>query len=49
MVYEDKDETYYVGVSKTKSRAYIMIQSSQTMATEYSYVRADQPDRNSAS
>jgi oligopeptidase B len=45
MVYEDKDETYYVGVSKTKSRAYIMIQSSQTMATEYSYVRADQPDQ----
>src|SRR5438093_12153891 len=26
-VYEDRDETYYVGVSKTKSRAYIMIQS----------------------
>ncbi len=44
MVYEDKDETYYVGVFKTKSRAYIMIQSSQTMATEYSYVRADQPE-----
>jgi oligopeptidase B len=45
MVYEDKDETYYVGVSTTKSRAYVMIQSSQTMATEYSYVRADQPDQ----
>jgi len=44
MVYEDKDEQYYVGVSKTKSRGYIMIQSSQTMATEYSYIRADQPD-----
>jgi len=44
MVYEDKDETYYVGVSRTKSRSYIMIQSSQTMATEYSYIRADQPD-----
>src|SRR5881396_4180467 len=44
MVYEDKDETYYVGVFTTKSRAYIMIQSSQTMATEYSYIRADQPD-----
>src|SRR5919197_984467 len=44
MVYEDKDETYYVGVFKTKSRAYILIQSSQTMATEYSYIRADQPD-----
>src|SRR5258708_26960732 len=44
MVYEDKDETYYVGVFKTKSRAYIMMQSSQTIATEYSYIRADQPD-----
>ena len=44
MVYEDRDETYYVGVFKTKSRAYIMIQSSQTLATEYSYIRADQPD-----
>ncbi len=44
MVYEDKDETYYVSVFKTKSRAYIMIQSSQTLATEYSYIRADQPD-----
>src|SRR5437667_3595 len=36
MVYEDKHETYYTSVFKTKSRAYIMIQSSQTMATEYS-------------
>ena len=44
LVYEDKDETYYVSVFKTKSRRYIMAQSSQTMATEYSYVRADQPD-----
>src|SRR5258707_454776 len=44
MVYEDKDDTYYVGVFKTKSRSYIMIQSSQTMATEYSYIRADEPD-----
>jgi len=44
MVYEDKDEQYYVGVFKTKSRGYIMIESSQTMATEYSYIRADQPD-----
>jgi len=44
MVYEDKDETYYVSVFKTKSRAYIMIQSSQTLATEYSYIHADQPE-----
>ncbi|HET9385959.1 MAG TPA: S9 family peptidase, partial [Gemmatimonadales bacterium] len=45
MVYEDKDDTYYVSVFTTKSRAYVMIQSSQTLATEYSYVRADQPDQ----
>jgi oligopeptidase B len=45
LVYEDKDETYYVSVFTTKSRAYVMIQSSQTMATEYSYVPADKPDQ----
>ncbi len=45
IVYEDKDETYYVSVFTTKSRAYVMIQSSQTMATEYSYVPADKPDQ----
>src|SRR6266568_1228982 len=44
LVYEDKDETYYTSVFKTKSRAYIMIQSSQTLASEYHYIRADQPD-----
>src|SRR5947207_1777594 len=32
LVYEDKDETYYTSVFKTKSRAYIMVQSEQTMA-----------------
>src|SRR5512145_911255 len=36
LVFEDKDETYYTSVFKTKSRAYVMIQSSQTLATEYS-------------
>ncbi|HEV2672874.1 MAG TPA: S9 family peptidase [Gemmatimonadales bacterium] len=44
LVYEDKDETYYTSVFKTKSRGYIMIQSEQTMATEFHYVRADHPD-----
>src|SRR6266581_1763006 len=44
MVYEDKDETYYTSVFKTKSRAYIMIQSSQTLASEYHYIHADQPE-----
>ena len=43
-VFEDNDEQYYVSVFKTKSHRYIMIQSWQTMATEYRYVAADKPD-----
>jgi oligopeptidase B len=44
LIYEDTDETYYTSVFKTKSRRYVMIQSWQTMATEYRYLPADQPD-----
>ena len=44
LIYEDTDETYYTSVFKTKSHRYIMIQSWQTMATEYRFVPADQPD-----
>ncbi|OLE76348.1 MAG: oligopeptidase B, partial [Bacteroidetes bacterium 13_1_20CM_4_60_6] len=43
LVFEDTDETYYTSVFKTKSRQYVMIFSEQTMATEFRYVRADQP------
>jgi oligopeptidase B len=44
LVYEDTDETYYTSVFKTKSSRYVMIQSWQTMATEYRYVPADRPN-----
>jgi oligopeptidase B len=44
-IYEDTDETYYTSVFKTKSRRFIMIQSWQTMTTEYRFVPADQPDQ----
>ena len=44
-IYEDTDETYYTSVFKTKSRRFIMIQSWQTMATEYRFVPANQPDQ----
>jgi oligopeptidase B len=44
LVFEDTDETYYTSVFKTKSHAYIMIQSWQTMATEYHFIPADRPE-----
>jgi len=44
LVYEDKDETYYTSVFKTRSKRYVMIQSWQTMTTEYHYVSADRPN-----
>ena len=43
LIFEDTDETYYTSVSKTKSRQYILIQSWQTMGTEYHYLPANQP------
>lgn len=44
LVYEDTDETYYTSVFKTRSSRYVMIQSWQTMTTEYHYVPADRPN-----
>src|SRR6266480_981027 len=43
LVFEDTDETFYTSVFKTKSHQYIMIQSWQTMGTEYHYLPANQP------
>jgi oligopeptidase B len=45
MVYEEADETFGVGVFRTKSKRYVMIAAYQTLATEYRYVPADAPDR----
>lgn len=44
LVYEETDETYNCQVYKTKSEQYIMIGSYQTLATEYRYIDANQPD-----
>ena len=43
LIYEDADETFYTSVFKTKSAAYVMIQSWQTTQTEYHYVPANRP------
>lgn len=44
LVYEEKDETFSSYVYKTKSRKYIIIGSSSTLADEYQFVDAATPD-----
>ena len=44
LVYEETDETYNCHVFKTKSRAYIMIASDQTLSSEFRYLDANNPD-----
>ncbi|AWA30688.1 oligopeptidase B [Flavobacterium magnum] len=44
LVYHEKDDTFAVEVSKTKSRKYIMIESGSTLTTEYRFLEADHPE-----
>lgn len=44
LVFEEKDETYDVFVYKTKSKNYIIIGSSSTLADEYRFIPANQPN-----
>ncbi len=43
LVYEEEDETFSSYVSRTKSKKYIMIESYQTLSSEYRYLEADNP------
>ena len=43
-VYEEGDETFNCGVGRTKSKRYLVIGCSQTLASEYLYIEADKPD-----
>lgn len=42
-VYNETDETFSVNLSETKSRKYILINSSQTLTTETRYIDASKP------
>ena len=44
VVYEETDETFYVGVGKSKSQEYIMVSSNSTLSTETRYIKADKPE-----
>jgi len=43
-LFEEKDEVFRVGVHKTRDRKYLLLASESTDATEYRYLRADQPN-----
>lgn len=43
VVYTEQDPSYYIGVTKTKSRKYIMIWNSSTLSSDYHLLDADNP------
>ena len=46
LVYEEKDETFGVYVTKSKSKKYLVIGSYSTVSTEYQILEADAPEGN---
>jgi oligopeptidase B len=44
LVYEETDDTFECRVLKTKSKRYIMVACRQTLATEYHYLDASDPE-----
>lgn len=44
LVYEEKDDTFRVGVGQTKSKQYMIIGSFQTLSSEMRYLDADNPN-----
>ena len=44
VVYEEKDNTNYIGVSKSKNDKYILIYSGGTLSSETRYIKADEPN-----
>ncbi|MEP0266277.1 S9 family peptidase [Dokdonia sp.] len=46
LVFEEKDDTFFSFVTKSKSTDYIMINSYSTLSTEHRYLSADTPNGN---
>ena len=44
LVFEEKDETFSTYLSLSKSKRYLLIESGQTLATEYRILEADKPE-----
>jgi oligopeptidase B len=44
VVFEEKDEMFYTGISKTKSKKYLVIWSGSTLTSDYFILNANTPD-----
>ncbi|MBC8346268.1 MAG: S9 family peptidase [Candidatus Marinimicrobia bacterium] len=44
LVYTEDDESYYIGVYRSKSGEYIIIYNSSTLVSDYHILRADNPE-----
>jgi oligopeptidase B len=44
IVYEEKDETFYTGISKTKSKKFLVIWSGSTLTNDFHILNANTPD-----
>jgi oligopeptidase B len=42
-LYEEKDETFRIGVGKTRDKKYLLLAAVSTDTTEFRYLKADQP------
>ncbi len=45
-IYSEKDHTYNIYLSRSKSREYLFLIAAQTLATEYRYLKATDPNGN---
>jgi len=45
-LYEEKDETFRIGVDKTRDKKYLLLAGESTDTTEFRYLKADQPKSN---
>lgn len=43
LIYEEKDDGFYISLSKTQSRSYVLINAHDHQTTEYHYIDADDP------
>src|SRR5205085_9117296 len=43
LLYEEKDALYTLGIGRSRSKAYLFVESASKTTTEFRYLRADQP------
>jgi oligopeptidase B len=44
LIYEEKDETFYLDLEKSKSKKYIFMTSNSTLSSEIQYLESDKPN-----